>query len=47
MTWIKRQMIRALPTCTLWRQSYNADYVYLVIAPWIKVTKKEFLELSK
>ncbi len=42
---LRRQMIRAIPTCTLWRfASLNHDTLYLVICPWVRVTKIEMME---
>ena len=43
-SWLKRKMIRALPTCKLWRHDYLRGKYHLSIAPWIDVTDEELME---
>lgn len=40
---MKRAMIQAMTTCTLWRFDPCRDVAYLFVAPFIKITRVEFL----
>jgi hypothetical protein len=47
MKFIRQQMIRAIPTCTLWRYDYNREVCYLVIASWFSITRMEIEECPR
>lgn len=40
---LKRAMIKAFSTCSLWRVNPLRDEAYLVIAPFIRITAQEFV----
>lgn len=39
---LRSVLIRAFPTCTLWRLNLYRDEVYLVVAPCVRITRLEF-----
>jgi hypothetical protein len=46
MKFICQQMIRAIPTCTLWRYDLLRQEYYLVIAKWLRIAVMEVMEVK-
>lgn len=40
--WLRRKIVLAAPTCTLWRYSYNIDAMYFLFWPQWQISSLEY-----